>query len=132
MARPPQPSAAAREDFLLGLLDALRQGLVVRLNLRIALVDGGVSLGAALVRRLGDDLVQNRTDDGGDDEVHDVPNHHLKLHPSCHEERDGDGVRDGFERRARDESERDKEAQNRVQQRVPLRLLLPLRRELRG
>ena len=127
-----RPSLLHGENLLLGLLDALRQGLVVRLDLGVALVDGGVTLGAVLVCCLGDDLVQNRADDGGNDEVHDVPNHHLKLHASCREERDGDGVRDGFERRARDERECDEEAQNRVQQGVPLGLLLLLRRELRG
>ena len=127
-----RPPLLHSENLPFGLLNALRQSLVVRLDLGVALVDGGVTLGAVLVRRLGNDLVQNRSYNGGDYEVHDIPNHHLKLHATRREERDGDRVRDDFEWRARDERECDKETQNCVQQGVPLGPLLFLRRELRG
>lgn len=57
---------------------------------------------------------------------------HLKLHAACREERDGYRVRDGLERRAGDERERDEEARHGVEHGVTLGLLLRLGSELRA
>ena len=59
------PALLHGEDFLLRLLDTLRERLVVGLHLRVALVDGGVLALSPLVSGLGNDPVQNRADDGG-------------------------------------------------------------------
>ena len=126
------PALLRGEDFPLRLLDALREGLVVRLDLGVVSVDGGVLLGAALVGGLRDDLVEDRADDGGDGKVDDVPHGHLKLHAARREEWNGERVGDRLQRGARDERERDEEARDCVEHGVALRLLLRLGSELRG
>ncbi len=120
-------------DYLLTrLLDALGERLIAGLHLRVGLVDGGVLSGAPLVGGLGNDPVQNRADDGGQHEIDDVPNHHLKLHAAHREERNGYRVRDCLQRGARDERERDEEARYGVEHGMPLGLLLRLGSELRA
>lgn len=127
-----RPTLLHGEDLLLGLLDALRERLVICVDHGVVVVDIDVAAGAGRVGRLGDDQVEDHADDGGDDQVYGIPDVPLEVRSSGRVEREGERIRERAERRARDEREDDEETGYGIEHGVPLGLPCCLLRELRG